>query len=280
MLFDAVRNNRIDEVEVLLNQGIPIDTLDRIGLTPLMWAIKEYKNTNSEDMIRYLINRGADVNLENHGYSVLSTAAREGFINPIQLIIEAGGEINPTDVGATPLLAAILSNNPDAVELLLRSGADPNLRNKRALHPLFLTTMGTGRGPIMELLLKFGADPNVTDSRGKTPYDMCISNNECKYLLEQYQYTTQTSSSIPMLATQYAKQTPPNKHYWEWVLLRRDQQKFCEQLENVRYTGALWAMAEILDIPYNPSATKRELCRQIGARLSEGRYEETDLIWN
>ncbi|MFA9441675.1 ankyrin repeat domain-containing protein [Uliginosibacterium sp. sgz301328] len=67
---------------------------------------------------------------------------------------------------ATPLLFALLANNPVGVEALLKRGADPNHRiDGQGLvggFPIILYLAGTERGnALLELMLKYGANPDT-----------------------------------------------------------------------------------------------------------------------
>jgi ankyrin repeat protein len=93
--------------------------------------------------------------------SALAGPARTGDVATLRRLIAAGASPNVTDPGAnhwTPLLHAIHKGQPAAVDLLLRSGADPKLAAAGGLDPL-LMAVGTGHAPIVRRLLAAGADP-------------------------------------------------------------------------------------------------------------------------
>jgi ankyrin repeat protein len=93
-------------------------------------------------------------------FSPLAGPARTGDIAVLQRLIAAGASPNVTDPGGnhwTPLLHAIHTSQPAAVDLLLRSGADPKLA-AGGLDPL-LMAVGTGHAAIVRRLLEAGADP-------------------------------------------------------------------------------------------------------------------------
>jgi ankyrin repeat protein len=75
----------------------------------------------------------SDVNFENPkalGSTPLFVAARNGFVELADLLIEAGANINfaRQDDGITPLYIAANNGYKDMVKLLLRNDADPNKR--------------------------------------------------------------------------------------------------------------------------------------------------------
>jgi ankyrin repeat protein len=98
-------------------------------------------------------------------FTALADAAREGDVDTMQRILATGVSPNVTDTEGnqwTPLLHAIHKNQRRAVDLLLRSGADPRLA-VHGLQPL-LMAVGTGNAPIVRRLLDAGADPRSDEA--------------------------------------------------------------------------------------------------------------------
>lgn len=94
-------------------------------------------------------------------FTALAGPAREGDLATMQRLIAAGANPNETDPGGnhwTPLLHAIHKEQPAAVDLLIRSGADPTLATANGFSPL-LMAVGTGNATIVRRLLAAGADP-------------------------------------------------------------------------------------------------------------------------
>ncbi len=95
---EAVRWGRADLVEGLLSAGLAVDERNEFGFTPLMLAA----SGGQTDVVRLLIERGADVN---------AVASQNG---------------------ATPLIACVAALHPGRVyrrivEMLLKSGASGSL---------------------------------------------------------------------------------------------------------------------------------------------------------
>jgi ankyrin repeat protein len=98
-------------------------------------------------------------------FSPLAVPARDGDLASLQRLIAAGASPNITDPGGnhwTPLLHAIHKRQPAAVDLLLRSGANPSLA-VNGVAPL-LMAVGTGNPTIVTRLLSAGADPRSDDT--------------------------------------------------------------------------------------------------------------------
>jgi ankyrin repeat protein len=96
----------------------------------------------------------------------LADAAAWGDVDTVNQLLKAGVSADgPGDKNATPLLFAMLGNNAQGVEALLKGGANPNHRIEsptevggRAIPLLIVRTKAAD---LMELLLKYGADPNT-----------------------------------------------------------------------------------------------------------------------
>jgi ankyrin repeat protein len=75
------------------------------------------------------------------GLTALTFAAREGDIESVRAMLDAGANVNQTtEYGWTPLLTAVNNRNYRLAMFLLERGADPNLANKGGWTPLYLAT--------------------------------------------------------------------------------------------------------------------------------------------
>ncbi|KAL7301422.1 hypothetical protein TKK_0005863 [Trichogramma kaykai] len=93
-----------------------------------------------------------------------------------------------------PLHLALENEHKEVVELLLKSGADPNLANKDGLTPLHTVCSFNGdhhlsnRENLAELLLNYEADPNLANKDGSSPLHVICNkhgnSNLAKILLK------------------------------------------------------------------------------------------------
>jgi Ankyrin repeats (3 copies) len=98
-------------------------------------------------------------------FTMLARAARTGDLATMRQLLASGVSPNAVDPGGhhwTPLLHAIHKGQLDAVDLLLRSGADANM-HVNDLQPL-LMAVGTGNGAVVRRLLQAGADPRSDEA--------------------------------------------------------------------------------------------------------------------
>jgi len=92
-------------------------------------------------------------------------------------LILHGADVNAADVdGDTPLHEAVGHGMPEVVELLLAHGAELEVANKpfgwTPLHRVAVDGFNPGHARSLELLLKHGADPNVRAKDGHTPLEL------------------------------------------------------------------------------------------------------------
>ena len=170
----AVENGHFELAAELLDQGADPndDGPGHTALHALTWVRKPIRGDGdpppqgsgtwtSSDLVRYLIDRGADVN------------ARHKRGN------SGRGRLNYQ--GATPLLMAAETGDLELIRLLVKGGADPLLPNADHCTPLLAAcgvgvlsdgdeSAGTEQDAIatVEYLLGLGADINAVDDHGKT----------------------------------------------------------------------------------------------------------------
>lgn len=111
------------------------------------------------------------------GSTLLHHAAGFGTIETLQLLVDAGAEINAKNTrGSTPLHWAVPEEKK--VRLLLAHGAAVNAKLADGRTPLYLATfLGNGH-PVIRLLLEHGADPNLRAGGGRAPLAIAASRGD------------------------------------------------------------------------------------------------------
>jgi ankyrin repeat protein len=128
-MFEAAAAGKLDLIANLVytSPGTVNDYAED-GFTPLGLACY----FGHHDVARYLVLKGADVNLpSNNGFHVypLHSACAGNYTQIARMLIENGSLINiKQQAGATPLHAAAQNGNLDLLILLLENGAEVNIR--------------------------------------------------------------------------------------------------------------------------------------------------------
>jgi ankyrin repeat protein len=122
-LLKAAEAGDTTRIEALIAGGVSIDTRDKRGFTPLMYAAAN----DRIEAIELLIRRGADVNAQSDvGETALICAVRYGRGKPetIKALIDAGANVNVVmNDGGSALSWAKRKNRPEAIALLAQAGA-------------------------------------------------------------------------------------------------------------------------------------------------------------
>jgi ankyrin repeat protein len=170
-LFNAADDN-IDMFRLLLENGADPESLTEViddgselfklvasfGVKPasasvvneeFVYLCRGDRGGNVEEMKR-LLEVGANINYQDaKGKTALHRASKAGFIDSAQLLLERGASLTIQDKkGETALFEAVRSTIKDLdkqmkmIRLLIKSGADPQLRNKREESAFSLASSG------------------------------------------------------------------------------------------------------------------------------------------
>jgi ankyrin repeat protein len=121
----AAKNGEMALLNSLVKKHVNIDTKDYKGNTALFWAAFY----NKPDVVRYLIDEGADVKLK--GGQLMVWAALNGYHDIVDKLLDKGLEIDtPNDKGWTALSVAIKYGKLDVIKYLLDKGASPYINGK------------------------------------------------------------------------------------------------------------------------------------------------------
>lgn len=135
------------------------------------------ENPNAQ-MANFARDQGAEFvqggSTEFDGGAPLHVAAGLGLSKPIKVLVRHGA--NPeirNRMGGTPLHVAAEARAIDAVMMLLRVGANPNAYDKRGVRPLHIA-VATGHLKVVEALVRANADVLAVMEDGMTPLDLAL----------------------------------------------------------------------------------------------------------
>ena len=155
----------------LLRNGVPLNSKDSDGRTPLWYAAK-----NGHVAVVQLLLAKDSIDLDSkdtRGLTPLSWAAWNGHEAMVKLLLaEDGVDPQPKEilVGRTPLSWAAWNGHEKVVKLLLaKDGVDPDSKDFGGRTPLSWAVEKGYVAVVKLLLANDGVDPNSKDNDGRTP---------------------------------------------------------------------------------------------------------------
>ena len=142
---------------------VRVDVVDRN-------AFKAAYRSNHETCMNLLLEAGADVNMIDNGHHALTTAASHGHDKCLNLLLEAGADVNfcPT-FGQTALCSTVGRGDIANASRLIQKGADVNLLNPRNSQSALSKAVYENSIECIKLLLQAGAHVRMTNKDG-LPY--------------------------------------------------------------------------------------------------------------
>lgn len=167
-LHGAIRTNCMELFDVLLAQGVNIDSTNQYGDNTIHTAINQRKH----NFLRRLIESGAALDKpDRHGRSPVFLAVTLDDNDALKMLLDAGfAPSSSTKTTSTAIHSAVVRGNEEAVRLLLDAGVAidipaPIHRNKTPLH----LAAAYGRKAIIELLAAAGANLSARMDEGYLP---------------------------------------------------------------------------------------------------------------
>lgn len=158
---------------IYLSEGLWFDTNRR--------AWDDGSIARREEVVRKLVEAGADVNAQSHYRGLLLNGAishTPDFGQPahtltpamIKYLITAGANVNAAGRdGITPLMTAAVKGSDEITRMLIAAGANVNARDKEGKTALMHAPQYRNSKPeAVKVLLTAGADVNVADNEGRT----------------------------------------------------------------------------------------------------------------
>lgn len=152
---------RADLLDGLLRAGADLHFCDPNGITGLHLAAF----SGCVESVKFLINRGVDVNLQPKCYSPLHCAAFGNSVATAELLIRNGASIttntNKANCEESLLQCAVRANAIECVQLFINEGADVNSLKANGTNAIHLAA-DLGLHECLRILLDSeGADPNI-----------------------------------------------------------------------------------------------------------------------
>ena len=202
--FDAIRAGKRETVERLLLADPGLIHATEKGLSPILvaaysleshladyFADKKVTLTVFEaaaigrttHLIRLLARQPELVNaFSDDGFQPLGLACFFGHLEAAEYLVRAGASVNTysdNGLNATPLQSAAAGNHVSIVKMLLKNGANPNVREGGGFTPLHAAAEN-GSGEIIQLLIMAGADLHAKSNNGRIPLDLATDKGHAQ----------------------------------------------------------------------------------------------------
>ena len=176
-LMCAAEQGHLTTVQALLSASeINIDTTKIDGATALYVAAYFGK----DEVVKALIQKNADVNIANNGWTPLMTAAEHGHLTTVQALLSASGiDINArkTD-GKTALHVAAYFGKDEVVKALIQKNADVNITDNDSQTPLMCAAARGHLTTVQALLSASEIDINARDIYERTAFNRAADNGK------------------------------------------------------------------------------------------------------
>ncbi len=198
-------------VQLLIDLGAQVNTLDKIGFPPAYYAAKSYQ----WDVLKILLDNGADAEIkDDQGKSLLHFAAASKLPVPVDVLsrlINDGIDVNGCDQDGMAPLHHIRADNAEGIALfLIEHGADVNIRDHSDYTPLnqLLSRVLVNKAPWNACLslIKNGADEKSIEKARKYIADQKSLNDKLadfntvvaqSRLMNKSERVAATESSVP-----------------------------------------------------------------------------------
>lgn len=165
----VIQSGDMEAFFTILNSNTNIEATSAFGLTAMHWAAAY----GTPMHIMTLVNKNADINARSNptGYTPIFYASQQN-ISALDCLLSLGADVNAeTHDGDTALHICTLPEAPSkaaSIESLLAYGASPNHRNNDGFTPFHNAIMTNDINAVQQML-KYGADATMDNTHAANP---------------------------------------------------------------------------------------------------------------
>ena len=182
LIYYAVHGGKTEVVKILIDAGADPTARDCAGGTPIHIAVFK----RSTEIVKILIEAGEDVNvITQGGLTPLHLASwGSGRIEIIKFLIDSGADLTARYGSKTPLLDAARYNSMDVLQYFVSHGADPHVKDGQGNTLLHVAAGSNQNIDVLEYLIAQGIDVHTKNDEGKTARDVADTEEKKRILRE------------------------------------------------------------------------------------------------
>jgi ankyrin repeat protein len=177
----AVEDDDLVKAKVLLKTGANVNAKGKyFGRRALFDAVR----SGNKEMLQLLLDAGADVNArDNEGNTAIMNTYTQATAEIVRMLTNRGADVNAKDKdGNTALISMAVFDNYEVLQAFIDAGADVNAANKEGVTALMRSAKDRQLKNV-KLLLTADADINLKDKDGWTALTYAQKNNDAKIVL-------------------------------------------------------------------------------------------------
>jgi ankyrin repeat protein len=222
-LLHAAMSSDLETVKTLLASGADINQTAADGMTPLVVSIVKFNDA----VARYLIEKGANVNADEAGFTALHCAALTGQLAVAKALLARGADVNARLELPLRMQATFVPYNPDlqtgrladsgTTALMLAAGLGKRQATDMFTFIKYYTWTEDQAIETMRVLLEMGADINAANEFGETALHGATYHAALKVI----QFLVERGANLN--ATNWADQTAlriAEGHFYSGTFLR------------------------------------------------------------
>ena len=128
LFYQVAADGDIEQVKLLISKGADVNAEGTRGWTPLLGAV----NKGHVQMVKVLLENGANVDVGDDWYTPLYYPIWEGDKEMVKTLISGGADVNtePKEGDYRPLVYAVWYRHPDIVKILIEAKANVNAEDE------------------------------------------------------------------------------------------------------------------------------------------------------
>lgn len=129
-----------------------------------------------KELFKQLILAGANPNIpvfEGEEATPVFLLTKVGMTDSLQVLVDAGVDVNAVIRGRTPLMQAVSGKKPKAAEILIKAGANVNAVDEDG-RSVLQRAITREEPDMVRVLLENGADAKAKDPQGKSMVEVAI----------------------------------------------------------------------------------------------------------